>query len=476
MASRSDPDAGWFCGTTGDAVDAGVDAGFDAGDAGDVSVDAGGSGSDAGDAGVTVDASVDAGISAWQGALVVSSDTGNLASPKVAFLSSGEAIVVFQGGEEQGQEFHQVRAVWYRADGTWTPTTVLHQDAGLITNLHIAAASDVMAVWREQPQQAEQMLRSIRFASAGGWLAAETIVAQDGGSALVPKAAISGSGSGLVAWVRRYAGETSTIWAGHLPNAPSGLVSTTQISSGAVDASSPQVGFVSDASALVVWFDDNDRWLGWSRFQSDPGLWVDAGTVSLATTEAATDLQLATRGAGRAVVTWMQDAGIYARWFSESGEWGTPFLINGLAGGESPRAAVDSMNNAIVVWSGLEGTATSLYASRAIADDAGWSSAMVVGRNVTGDVATPRIASDSAGNMVVVWRAKLDAGSQARVAAVRFDKSVGSWGDAGFIDGPSKRTPTNLSIAASATGIFVVVWEDELDGGQLTTIWANVMR
>jgi len=126
-----------------------------------------------------------------------------------------------------------------------------------------------------------------------------------------------------------------------------------------------------------------------------------------------------------------------------------------------PAVAVDSAGNFVLVWAsdGQDGSSTGIFARKysASATPLG-SSEFRVNAYTTGQQSVPSVASDPTGHLVVVWESFFQDGSEYGVFGRRFDPSG--------IPGPEFRVNSyvssdqrSASVATDAAGNFVVVWE-----------------
>jgi hypothetical protein len=197
-----------------------------------------------------------------------------------------------------------------------------------------------------------------------------------------------------------------------------------------------------------------------SNVQATPG-W-DSSTTLLETGSAyALNLQIATDNNGNALAVWqLVDSGhssIYANRFS-AGIWGTAKLIDtGRGDAYSPQVAIDNYGNVVAVWVQVDSSLhSSIYANRYSAGM--WGTAKPL-ETTSGDAQSPRIAMDSSGNAIVVWvQNSSDSQSHFETFARRF--TAGVWGTVDLLsvlDGIDDTADPH--IAMDNNGHAIVVWE-----------------
>jgi len=146
---------------------------------------------------------------------------------------------------------------------------------------------------------------------------------------------------------------------------------------------------------------------------------------------------------------------------------GSEFRVNTFTAGieRLPSVAADTAGNFIVIWHGQDGGGYGILGQRFASSGAPLGSEFRVNAYTTGNQRNPSVAADSSGNFVVVWQSHLQDGSDEGVFGQRYASS-------GAPIGPEFRantyTPSNqflARVAADPSGNFVVVWtSSEQDG------------
>jgi hypothetical protein len=169
------------------------------------------------------------------------------------------------------------------------------------------------------------------------------------------------------------------------------------------------------------------------------------------------------------VVVWNSDDGnsygVFARRFDASGApQGGEFRVNTFVDSTQYQAAAafDAAGRFVVVWTsdGQDGDAKGIFGRRLDAAGSPLGGEFRVNLATTGWQEWPSVASDPAGNFVVVWRSSVGDGSDWGVFARRFDANGSAVGDEfqvnTFTTGYQINNRQGLSMDAG--GNFVVVW------------------
>ncbi|WP_372662419.1 hypothetical protein, partial [Hydrogenophaga sp.] len=150
-----------------------------------------------------------------------------------------------------------------------------------------------------------------------------------------------------------------------------------------------------------------------------------------------------------------------------TGSWGTATLVenNDSSNAKFPKVAMDSTGNAVVVW--REDTTPSRIASNRFTVGAGtWGTPALIDTGAS-TATMPDVAMDGAGNAFAAWTQGDDA------MANRFNAGAGTWGVPVLIEtnnmGPEG--VYDVVIAADTVGNAIAVW-DQFDGIQ-RNIFAN---
>ena len=182
------------------------------------------------------------------------------------------------------------------------------------------------------------------------------------------------------------------------------------------------------------------------------------------TTTAQFDPAVASDGAGNFVVVWTgyQDyassKGVFGQRFDNTGTaLGTEFQINSTTIASQDRAAVatDSAGNFVVVWQSLfqDGDSRGIIGQRYDNTGAALGTEFQVNSFTTGSQNYPGVAVDGAGNIVVVWTIYGDS-----VEGQRFD-NTGAALDTEFEVSDGSNFDSYAGVAADSAGNFMVTWQ-----------------
>ena len=343
--------------------------------------------------------------SGWGNAVLIETDNaGDAYSPQVTVDAAGNAL-----------------AVWYQSDGTrsniwanrytvgsgWGNAALIETDnAGdaFFPQVAVDAAGNALVVWY-QSDGIRYNIWANRYTAGSGWGTA-ALIETDTGEALFPQVAVDAAGNALAVWYQSD-GTRYNIWANRY-TAGSGWGSATLIETdNAGNAVNPHVAFDAAGNALAVWDQlDGTRYNIWAnRYTVDSG-WGSAALIETDNTGSAAGSQVAVDAAGNALAVWHQSDGtrdsIRANRYTAGSGWGNAALIETNAGGAvEPQVAFDAAGNALAVWYQSDGTRNYIWANRYTLGS-GWGSAARIETNA-GDVYSPQVAVDAAGNALAVW-------------------------------------------------------------------------
>ncbi|MGM0564292.1 MAG: hypothetical protein ACQES2_08175 [Pseudomonadota bacterium] len=231
-----------------------------------------------------------------------------------------------------------------------------------------------------------------------------------------------------------------------------------------------QIAADHSGNAIAVW-DSYDQIYA-IRFDADNGIW--GSTELIGSKEGTYDPEVVFDASGDAIAVWKQagnwEYNLYASRFSaDTGQWGAAEQIeNSDEYAGKPKIAIDSSGNIIAVWRREENDIIDIYAKRYSADSDSWSAREKI--NVTGgNAADAQIDVDESGNAIVVWRQR--DGTIDDIYANRFIATDGSWGTAELIESGSgdARDP---KIAVDSSGSAIAVWGQK-DSSDREYIHAN---
>jgi hypothetical protein len=185
--------------------------------------------------------------------------------------------------------------------------------------------------------------------------------------------------------------------------------------------------------------------------------------------------QVASAADGRFVVVWTdvsQDGsgrGVFAQRYDASGTpQGGEFRVNSYVNHNqyTPKVASDPAGNFVVVWpsQGQDGSYYGIFAQRFNASGARQGGEFRVNAYTTGRQYGGSVAMDAAGNFVVVWESPQD-GSYGGVFGRRFNAAGVPQGDEFQVNSYTSGYQYVAAVASEANGSFVVVWASASQDG-----------
>ena len=171
---------------------------------------------------------------------------------------------------------------------------------------------------------------------------------------------------------------------------------------------------------------------------------------------------------GAAVVAWQQLDGLYAARFNGSPGWDAPVLVatHATPFGPSLQTAlgIDRNGNAVLLWPGsLEGSSGFYFSWLDVATGSWTAAAQIPGSDLPGALTAWRVATNAAGEAVLVWTLMpaLASGDPHRIHAVRWrppgNGQPGGWTARERIGEPGGAGP-QLAVSMDESGAIHVAW------------------
>jgi hypothetical protein len=188
---------------------------------------------------------------------------------------------------------------------------------------------------------------------------------------------------------------------------------------------------------------------------------------------------VAVDASGNFVVVWQsytQDGsgyGVFARRYDATGmPQGSEFQVNSVTTYSqfSPSVASDGAGNFVVVWTsyGQDGSGAGVFRQRFDASGTPQGGELQVNTYTTSDQANPGVAADGAGHFRVAWESAGQDGSNLGIFGQVYDATGTPLGGEFQVNSYTTSVQTAPSVAADAAGDFVVVWDsDQQDGDAL---------
>ena len=195
---------------------------------------------------------------------------------------------------------------------------------------------------------------------------------------------------------------------------------------------------------------------------------------------------VASGAAGNFVVVWLDNdnttgLGVFGRRFDASGApLGVDFRVNSYTTGNQNFAHVasDSAGNFVVVWgSPQEGSGYGVFAQRFASTGAPLGGEFRVNtftpNNQGGSTTAPAVASDAGGNFVVVWGSDGQDGFFSGIFGQRFDSAGVPLGPEFRVNSYTTNDQRWPAVAADAAGNFVAVWNSYSQDGGLDGVFGQ---
>ena len=191
--------------------------------------------------------------------------------------------------------------------------------------------------------------------------------------------------------------------------------------------------------------------------------------VNSFTTDAQEDPSVAVDASGNLVVVWSSrgqdgsDLGIVGRRFDPAGgPLGDEFQVNSFTSGRQsqPAVASDAAGNIVVVWSsdGNDGNGSGVFARYFDPSGIARSDEFQVNAFTSGRQSQPGVTSDAAGNVVVVWSSDGNDGSGSGIFAKAYDAGGNPRSGEFQINVFTPDNQDQPSVASDTAGNIVVAW------------------
>jgi heme oxygenase len=192
--------------------------------------------------------------------------------------------------------------------------------------------------------------------------------------------------------------------------------------------------------------------------------------VNTYTTDDQAQPSVAADSAGNFVVVWQSGPypnNIFGQRYASSGApLGAEFRVNAVPNGLNntlPAAAADPAGNFVVIWNQSPLTGTDLRGQRFASSGAPLGGEFDVGGS--GYPFDAAVASDSAGNFVVVWHDLFPIPTAANVFGQRYASSGSPLGAPFQVNTYTTGLQSATSVAVNPSGSFVVVWNSDTQDG-----------
>jgi hypothetical protein len=241
----------------------------------------------------------------------------------------------------------------------------------------------------------------------------------------------------------------------------------------------PTVASDADGNFVVVWMslgqDGANYGLFGQRYSSSGAALGPEFRVNTYTTSNQYQQAVASDPAGNFVVVWdsfSQDgsAGVFGQRYSSSGApLGPEFRVNTYTTNAQaiPSVASDAAGNFVVVWTSYtqDGSLNGIFGQRFSGGGAPAGPEFRVNTYTAGNQFITAVASDPSGNFVVVWESDLQDGSNRGVFGQRYSSTGAPLGPEFRVNTYTTDRQSVPTVTSDAAGNFVVVWESYLQDG-----------
>lgn len=422
---------------------------------------------------------------AWGTATLIETDNaGNALSPEIAFDSSGNAIAVWS--QNDGTRYN----IWAnRFDGTnWGTAILIESDnsgSAFASSIAFDGNGNAIAVW-DQSDGTRSNIWANRF-NGTNWGTPTLIESDDAGDARYPQIAFDNNGNAIAVWQQYDDGTRDNIMANRFDGTNWGTPVMIASNSAGFVLGSPQIAFDGSGNAIAVWDQHDDlTYLNFSIWANhfDGTNWSSASLLENGNSGTASAPQIAFDSNGNAIVVWHQFEGIrssiFANRFDGTNWLPSPALVetDDVESARFPQIAFDGSGNAIVVWQQNDGTRENIWANRYNVASNTWSgfaggAGPVLIENDAENANSPRIAIDSSGKAIAVWRQNnghpLSSLNRLNIFANRFDGT--NWATATNIAYSNAGDAYPPDIAFDSNGNAIAAWGQ--NDGTRDNIWVN---
>jgi len=186
---------------------------------------------------------------------------------------------------------------------------------------------------------------------------------------------------------------------------------------------------------------------------------------------------------GNFAVVWMKEASknsVVARLYNADGSAGTePFAVNTISFNSitQPSVAMDGSGHFVVTWDGDPNRAgdDDIHARLYQPDGTSIGDQFIVNTTRTGAQQNPRVATNNAGEFVIVWNSETGLGDTERdIFGQRFDSSGSLIGDESQLNACTTGDQRNPAVAMGQIGQFVAIWQSDGQDSSRYGIFAEI--
>ncbi len=140
------------------------------------------------------------------------------------------------------------------------------------------------------------------------------------------------------------------------------------------------------------------------------------------------------------------------------------------------KVASDAAGDSVVVWNsyGEDGYGFGIYGQRYNANDAIQGTEFRINSYTTNNQTHPSVAMDSAGDFVVAWQSSGEDGNGYGIYAQRYNKSGAAQGTEFLVNTYTTNGQLNPTVAMDSAGDFIIAWQSSYEDGSAYGIYAQL--
>ena len=370
------------------------------------------------------------------------SATGSGSDLSIALDAAGDAFTVWaRSGTAQAAE--------RPAGGSWSAAQGISGSCVDASGVQLAvnAAGRAVAVW-ECPKVGNTIVQAAMRSARGSWSAPHDLSAP-GHDAHAPQVALDRAGDAVVVWAR--SNGTDVVVQAALQRANGGWLAPQDISGPGVDVDRPDVALDAHGNGVAVWqSSDGSSSVIRAATRSAAGSW--STPQALSSGGYSERPHVGVDSAGEAVAVWSANGAhvrVRAAVRRAGGGWGQPETLSGPAADAlQPQLAVSPRGSAVAAWASFDGRTYVIQSSSRTRGGA-WSAVQDISPR-SPDLGAPKIALDSAGDALAVWRGLRSA--RERIQAAR-RPARGAWSTPAVISrGPADADLPDVALDAAGNG------------------------
>jgi len=248
----------------------------------------------------------------------------------------------------------------------------------------------------------------------------------------------------------------------------------------------PAIACDAGGNFVVVWTsnlqDGSTHGIFGQRYSSDGGPLGAEFQVNTYTTGSQYFSKVASDASGNFVVVWQGDfedghtTGVFGQRFASSGlPLGPEFRANTYTTGRQgpPSIAIDASGDFVVVWKSSY-PQDEVFAQRYASMGEPLGGEFRVNTYTTMSQSYPSVASDSAGNFVVVWHSYNQDGALEGVFGQRYESGGSPLGAEFRVNSYTTDRQSHPAVASDASGSFMVVWRSSAQDGSAYGVFGQV--